>query len=190
MARCTSCGAALETPDAGLCPTCVDLRPGENEPPQPAAPKPTAAPEGGRTGTLAILLVLGAALMIIPFAFFSMSSSIDGSFELGKELGGGSFTPDACTAGSIHGFGGVELTSSDRPGLRVRVIEDAVGTWRVAWLQKGGAAQIFDESRCTSLTAVSEFTGTVVNEVRTMQGHVRLDCDQLSGEITFDGCGP
>ena len=147
--------------------------------------------EESRGAPAIVMLFVGISVMGgLGFMMFAFTAALEGQLTAGESLGSVVFEPDDCTAGSIHGFGGVQLTDGDQSSVRVRVLETELGQWRLAWIRQGAEPEVFDGERCDAFSANVEFSGTVLNDVRAMQGYVELECPELSGRVTFDGCGP
>lgn len=139
----------------------------------------------------AALAVMGPLMVVGGIAFFlSVSSStLEGSVTAGGALGTWSFTPDDCSSGQRQGFFGVQLSASTDPARRIRVVRDAVrGDAVVVEEPSQRRRTVIDSSQCRRFDVQVGQTNTSINDVWVMEGRAILECDLLSGSVSFSGC--
>jgi hypothetical protein len=155
-------------------------------PPESASPVNEALRSGGPGfGLVAIPLVVA---LILVFAYFMVSSHVEGSVTLGEGTEATTFIPTDCRSGVPRGFFGVELMSDEARGTVVRVVRDPTRGSMLAVERGGGAPQLFGPDACTSLHLNVEQTDTNVNDVWSLRGSARAECEGLSVNVRFDGC--
>jgi hypothetical protein len=121
--------------------------------------------------------------------FYVSSTTVEGSLTATPELGGFTLTPDDCSSGQRQGFHGVELWSSADSSRRVRLVRDAVLGDSVVIEESSPARRtVLGPERCPRFRLAIEQTDTNINEVWVMEGSASLDCDVLSGQVSFAGC--
>jgi hypothetical protein len=147
-----------------------------------------AAVSRGSAGALAALpfVIIGTTLV----AFFVMTSSdVDGTFEAsGPRLGSFTFAPDHCTSGQTRGFFGVELTSRESENTVVRAVRDPVRGALIAIERPDAKPIVLSPEECRSLEVRIDKTSTSINDVWAVEGRAAVDCAELRGEVTFEGC--
>jgi hypothetical protein len=164
--------------------------------PIPVAGAPLAA-GGAYAAVLGPVIAIGA----VGLALFMTRTEVSGSLSAGEDLGGWEFTPDDCGSGQLQGFFGVELTAKDAPGVRIRFAHDAVrGNLAIVEHVGPRPGKVVPNGLATSqrTTIASDGcrkfeltvarTNTSINDVRVVEGTANLDCDALSGSVTFAGC--
>jgi len=149
---------------------------------------PTDVPARRGVGALALLPIVFVGVAL--FAFYKITSSeVGGSFTAsGPRLGTFSFAPDDCSSGQKRGFFGVELTSSDSPDTLVRAVRDPVRGTLIAVERAGSKPIVLTPEECRSLHVRVDQTSTNINDVWVVEGSATVDCAELRGEITFEGC--
>jgi hypothetical protein len=154
-----------------------------------AMPAPIAAPGTSAAKGGALLGLLGPAIAIVGVALFVMLSSTDVSGELKArgELGDWTFTPDDCSSGQPEGFFGVELRSESE-SRRIRFAKDAVRGGLLTIEEGGVSPRVIQGNTCKSFELTVERTSTTVNDVRVLDGKATVDCETMSGSVTFEGC--
>ncbi len=139
----------------------------------------------------AALAFLGPVIIAVAVGifFFAGSSTLEGSLTAKPELGGWVLSPDDCSSGQRQGFHGVELRSSADPSRRVRLVRDAVrGDSVVVEESSPSRRTVLGPERCARFGLAIQQTNTSINDVWVMEGNASLDCDVLSGHVTFAGC--
>lgn len=149
----------------------------------PGTPARVSSGLGGAIAVGPIVLIIAVVMFLSAF-----SSSTQGSFTLGGDLGDTTFTPDWCESGQLKGFHGVELTSDASPGLTVRAMQDPVRGTLLVVARGGGKPVVITPEECTSLHVRVERGNTNVNDVWAVGGSASADCPALKGTVTFDGC--
>ncbi len=99
----------------------------------------------------------------------------------GPPLGDLSITPVKCKSGQREGFHGVMLLD-DQGKVVIRVVMDPVrGT--LVGVQKKDSCRgsqceyvMFDRRECPRFDVAVENTNTTVNDIRVVEGHLKLDC--------------
>lgn len=160
--------------------------PGELGADYPAA---VAGPGAKTAGAGAALLIPLLIAGVVGLFLFVNSPTLEGSLTASGELGSWVFTPDDCSSGQRAGFSGVELSSSAHPSHRIRLMRDPVrGNLVVIDDSSQSRPIVLDTDACRRLGLSVRQADTSINDVWVMEGSARLDCDQLSGSVTFDGC--
>jgi hypothetical protein len=98
------------------------------------------------------------------------------------------FEPDDCSSGQREGFGGVVLTASAQPGRLVRVVRDPVRGNLVVVVSQGQPNHVLSDRECTRFEVNAERTSTNINDVWVVDGSLTIECSELTGSATFEGC--
>lgn len=160
--------------------------PGELGANYPSAVAGTKAGRGAAVLTGLIPLLIGG---VVVFFIYVSSSKLEGSLAASGELGSWVIEPDDCSSGQRAGFFGVELSSSADPSHRIRLTRDPVrGNLAIIEDPSQSRPTVLDIDACRRLDLTINQTNTSINDVWVMQGSATLDCDLLSGTVTFDGC--
>lgn len=114
-------------------------------------------------------------------------SSVTGSFELDSSWGGGTFTPDGCQSGEVHGFHGVDLYATSDP-RRLRLVQEPTGEARLVLFTSGQKPQALTDADCTDFRIGVRRTGTRINHVESYEGAASFTCPQLKGAVEFKRC--
>jgi hypothetical protein len=147
-----------------------------------------------RIGLLAVLafaLALGGlmVMLVVKLTNNKVSGTISST---GGELGTWTMHPDRCQSGARNQFRGVQLfedgdlhgTAYLAPVGGEPAITVNIGT--------GGSARRFGASECRVLDGSVEPQNSTVNDVRSVEGHVRFDCtwhdEHVTGDVTFGNC--
>lgn len=147
-----------------------------------------AAVSAGGAGALALLPITLIGLGVGLFALMA-SSTIEGTLEAsGERFGRFTFAADDCTSGQTQGFFGVELRSKQAPGLAVRAIRDPVRGTLVVVARGSAQPIVLTPEDCATLEVQITKTNTNINDVWVVEGRARIDCPELKGTVTFDGC--
>ena len=145
-------------------------------------------PAGARSGaTLAVVLPLFTAAIVGLFLLVS-STEVSGRLQGAGALGNFLFEPDDCDSGQLEGFGGVTLKSSKAPGRLVRVVRDPVRGNLVVVASPGAPNHVISIETCPGLVINVRRGNTNINDVWTQDGNVSLQCPELTGSVTFEGC--
>lgn len=214
-AFCTGCGAAFDEND-NFCAKCGSprqtvtrdagsaARPGSTAA-IPSAPTVQNAP-GKPKGKIKKALVTGAALWVA-IGLITILGGTCGGTEGSVAVSGGprgafTLTPTGCSSMQPYGRFGANL-HGDEPNdgalyvtvdhFRGKSIEIEVpGSCRSA---DGTDCTVFSvpRDRCSVYDAEVDFSGVTVNDVRLVEGRVRLECTledgtAVRGAIEFDNC--
>jgi hypothetical protein len=145
-------------------------------------------PAGARSGAvLAVVLPLFIAAILGLFVFVS-STDVSGRLQAAGALGDWAFEPDDCDSGQLEGFAGVILKSSKMKGREVRVVKDPVRGNLVVVASSGTPNHVISSETCPGLVLNVRRDNTSINEVWKQDGNVKLDCQELTGSVTFEGC--
>lgn len=145
-------------------------------------------PAGARSGSaLAILIPLFVVSMVGLFIFIS-TPDVSGRLQAAGTLGTWSFEADDCDSGQLEGFGGVTLKSSKARGRVVRLVKDPVRGNLVVVASPGAPNHVISSETCPGLVVNVRRGNTNINDVWTQDGNVRLQCPELAGSVTFEGC--
>ncbi len=137
-----------------------------------------------RTPIAVALFVVGVILV----AFLISSSDVEGELVLSTKGGAETtFIPDDCRSGAPRGFAGVEL-SGDVPGVVVRLLDDPMQGPRVAVEREHGGLVTYDRDACQTLDVEVEEGNTTTNDVRSLRGSARVQCEGVRGKVVFFGC--
>jgi hypothetical protein len=201
MANCPRCGAQVDRTDR-FCRACgTEL-----------VMIPTSSPGMEASGQAkqkkkGLFAVIAAANILLAggLAFFMANkgcSSVEGSLVAnGGSLGSFTFTPEQCRSGQRMSFFGAALLGKDRNSGGVLVIEDAVrgkllkvevpGTCRPPDYEECKVVEITPD-QCKTFRLSVRRTSTVVNDVRLVEGSLKLDCSFKRGtvkaDLKFSGC--
>ena len=128
---------------------------------------------------------VGVAVAVGIVVFFVVGkgcSKAEGSFTAtGEPIGDRTIEPKTCKSGQHMGFHGVVLLTADEAAA-IRVVEDPVKGTLVQVQKKetckGDSCEyvVFDREECTQFDVSIESTNTTVNDIRVLEGHLRLDC--------------
>jgi hypothetical protein len=146
--------------------------------------RPAGAAAGGFMALAIPLLISG----ILGLFFLVGSTEVSGRLQAGGALGSWVFEPDDCVSGQREGFGGVVLTSKKQPEHVVRVVKDPVRGQLVVVASSGKPNHVLSRESCTRLDASAERTSTNINDIWVVDGNMTLECGDLSGSVTFEGC--
>ncbi len=201
---CTKCGQSLDDDDR-FCGKCGAPRREQSRqvaPPTPAQSGSSAAakPRGAIFGVV-MLVALGGLLPALMFS--DGCESTKGHIAVGGGTHGEfTFTPTGCASmqpygrfgANLHGDGpndgGLYVTSDPTRGQSGEI--EVPGSCRNA---DGTECTVFPvpRDRCRDFAINVDFNGVVVNDVREVEGFVRLDCTledgtTVRGHIEFGGC--
>jgi hypothetical protein len=134
---------------------------------------------------------LGVPLLIAGMLglFFVMTKTeVSGRLRASGPLGSWTFAPDDCSSGQREGFGGVVLTAEKDRGVLVRVVQDPVRGKLVVVAAAGRPNHVIDAAACSRFDVSVIRTSTSVNDVWAIDGKLALECRELSGAVSFEGC--
>lgn len=147
------------------------------------------SPAGAKSGAgLAISLPALILVGSLSLAFFMAQTEVSGSLRASGTLGSWVFEPDDCTSGQRDGFGGVTLTASAQPGHVVRVVRDPVRGNLVVVASQGRPNHVLNGNGCARFDMAVQRTSTKINDIWAVDGSLTVECEELSGAVTFEGC--
>ncbi|NMB74136.1 MAG: zinc-ribbon domain-containing protein [Myxococcales bacterium] len=211
MAFCPACGKEVTDSDARFCPSCGQRLDGVNRtetPPQPIGPGSPAPDARKRRRRRIVMIAVLAEIPIFVVVFFLAFSGkgcghTEGSFvSKGQPLGDFTFTPTQCRSGQRMSFFGAILVGDGPTEGGLLVGEDAV-KGKFVKLEVPGSCKPPDYEVCTELfiersycsvfEAYAKNTNTTVNDIRLVDGHLKLDCvfpegGSVKADIKFENC--
>lgn len=143
--------------------------------------------KGARSGAAVALTVPALVIGVLVLFFVMASTSVEGTLHASGTLGNWELTPDDCVSGQREGFGGVMLTTSGS-GRALRVVNDPVKGMLLVLVQPGRDNQVLGKASCSSFDVQTERTNTNINDIWAVDGHANIDCPELRGKVTFEGC--
>lgn len=146
--------------------------------------RPAGASSGAALTFLVPLFIAGT----LGWFFLAASTEVSGRLQASGALGAWVFEPDDCVSGQREGFGGVVLTTSKHPERVVRVVRDPVRGELVVVASPGKPNHVLNRESCSRLDASVERTSTNINDIWVVDGKATLECNDLSGSVTFEGC--
>lgn len=209
---CTRCSAKFDEGDR-FCAQCGAGRPGAADTqddlpvsrPEATAAKPRPPKSSfGPATSLGIGLIGPLAIGGLIFAISSgFSESVEGHVVVSEgPRAPFTFRPSGCASMQPYGRCGANLHAAGSDDGAVYVTLDPIAGKRVE-IEIPGSCRDADgtdctvfpvpRDHCTVFEAAVQNTGTVVNDVRLVEGHLRLDCTledgtRVVGNLTFDGC--
>ena len=145
-------------------------------------------PKGARSGAALALVIPLFVVAIVGLFLFVSSTEVSGRLQAADALGTWQFEPDDCDSGQHEGFGGVVLKSAKEPGRVVRVVRDPVRGNLVVVVSPGRPNHVISTETCPRLVINVRRGNTNINDIWTQDGNVSLECQELSGAVTFAGC--
>jgi len=206
MTFCTACGEQFDANDR-FCSKCGAAKDGPDE--APRAVETETRPQGlsqlkKRKIFLRSLLALPIWAVIIWAVFnFNGCSSTEGSVSAqGEPLGAMNFVPQQCRSGEHESFYGVFLLGEDETSGAIKAVVDARdGDFLDVELPGSCKGPDNDDcttvrvgpSQCTTFDLQVTKTDTWVNEIRLLDGSLKLDCTfeqggTLVADVRFESC--
>jgi hypothetical protein len=149
-------------------------------------PGAKAASVGWAAAALGPVIAIGAVGLV----FVITRTEVSGTLSAGGPLGTWEFAADDCRSGQLDGFFGVTLTAKNGAGRHIRLAADTV-RGNLAIVEQPGATPartVIEGSSCRRFDLTVTRTSTTINDVRALDGYALLDCDGLSGTVSFEGC--
>ena len=195
MKKCVSCGHEMPDHDlfCGQCGSRVEIAP--QSPMKPSRKKRSL-----------IYIIPLVALQIAVAGYFVMGkgcSKIEGNLvSRGEPVGTFTFEPDACRSGQRMQFYGAVILGKDKHSGAVVVIEDPI-KGKIVKIEVPGSCQppdyekckevIIDPAACNVYDMAVKRTSTMVNDIRLIDGHLRLNCGfkeggSLQANLIFENC--
>lgn len=160
---------------------------------------PPAGPPPRRSGVFVTALVGGVIVALLgvfaAFIYAEAWSKADGTISsVGPPLGRFDAHVIACRSGAafMPQFLGAELDTTG--GARLRVMgKGASDATVLVWAPNAETPVPLRTEDCKTFDVGVELTGSKVNEVQAVNGHVRVDCampagGRFSADLRFDAC--
>lgn len=195
MKNCVSCGNTMQEKDL-YCSQCG--RRVEIVPESPLKPS--------RKKRSFLLIIILAAVQIAAFSFFFMGkgcSKTEGNLvSKGEPVGTFTFEPDACRSGQRMQFYGAVILGKDKHAGAVVIIEDPI-KGKIVKIEVPGSCQppdyekckevVIDPAACSVYDMAVKKSMTTVNNIRLIDGHLRLNCGfkeggSLQANLNFENC--
>jgi hypothetical protein len=159
-----------------------------------------------RPKKLILKMALGSLIWGVIFMFVFNSngcSSTEGSFHAtGAPLGDYVFTPAQCRSGEHESFFGVFLLGESESAGGLKIIVEPTGEKMVQAEVPGSCKGAnnddcrvvnIERDSCETFDIGLQRTDTYVNEIRLLDGHLRLDCRFEDGgsakaDVKFESC--
>jgi hypothetical protein len=216
MPFCPHCGHENADPEARFCSRCGDAMRGAareaaspDEPPATLGPgaTPARSPAQRRKRILWIILLADIPIIVAVVFFFGFHSKgcghTEGAFvSQGQPLGDFTFTPTRCRSGQHMNFHGAVLVGDGPTEGGILVGEDVV-KGKFVKVEIPGSCQppdhevcterFVEREHCTIFEASAHKTNTTVNDIRLVDGHLKLACQFPEGgtvkaDIKFENC--
>jgi hypothetical protein len=146
------------------------------------------SPRGASSGAGLALAIPVLIAAILGLFFVLTKTEVSGRLSASGALGSWTFEPDDCSSGQREGFGGVVLAADKARGLVVRVVQDPVRGKLVVVAAGGRPNRVIDAAACSRFDVSVIRTSTSINDIWAMDGKLALECRELSGSVTFEGC--
>jgi hypothetical protein len=128
--------------------------------------------------------------------------TVTGKIEATGEVGTWTLTQGACFSGQREQYHGMIAYGPDGSGISIKLAKDPVRDWSAivnqadtckSEVEKGGCrAIVLQSNHCTTLDVDHKTTSTTINDVRVIDGKLRIDCSNgtssIKGELVFDRC--
>ena len=128
--------------------------------------------------------------------------TMNGKVEAKGDIGNWVVEQGTCYSGQREQYFGVIGYGADGTGIAIKLVKDSVRGWTAVINQadtckteaeKGGCrATIFAPTDCTTLDVDLVNSNTTINDVRAVDGKLRIDCSNdkssLKGQLIFDRC--
>jgi hypothetical protein len=128
--------------------------------------------------------------------------TVTGKLESKGDAGDWVLTQGTCYSGQREQYMGMIAYGPDGTGISIKLVKDAVRGWSAvinradtckSELEKGGCrAIVLAANNCAALDVDHTTTNTTINDVRAIDGKLRIDCStdtgSIKGELTFERC--
>lgn len=149
----------------------------------------------GQMTRCGLLLILAACN---PFKDGTVSGKIESKGEGGDWV----LTSGSCFSGQREQYHGMIAYGPDGTGIGIKLVKDPTRGWSAVInkadsckneLEKGGCRGIvLTGTECSTLDVDYTATNTTINDVRAVEGKLRIDCSDakssIKGELVFDRC--
>jgi hypothetical protein len=140
--------------------------------------------------------IVVAAGLVVFFVYFMAIRGPSGKVRGAVAIAGQHFAPDVCRsrhrrggAGAGESFFGVDLTAKARPGWGVRLVQDpALGRVVRVTTPRFPDGRLVTAAGCKQHVTRLESTGAAVNGVTGLGGDLTVDCAEVAGSLSFEGC--
>ena len=196
MKNCVSCGNTMQEKDL-YCSQC-----GRRVEIVPESPLKPSRKKWSRLLIIIVAVLLQGAI----FGFFFMGkgcSKAEGNLvSKGEPVGTFTFEPDVCRSGQRMQFYGAVILGKDKHAGAVVVMEDPI-KGKIVKIEVPGSCQppdyekckevIVDPASCGVYDMAVKRTMTTVNDIRLIDGHLRLNCEfkeggSLQANLKFENC--
>jgi len=128
--------------------------------------------------------------------------TVAGKIESKGDAGDWVLTEGTCYAGQREQYHGMIAVGPGGTGIAIKLVKDAVRGWTAlinnavgckTELEKGGCKAIaLTANECSTLEVEHATTNTTINDIRAVEGKLRIDCrigaSSIKGELVFDRC--
>lgn len=128
--------------------------------------------------------------------------TVTGRIEATGEAGTWVLTQGSCFSGQREQYHGMIAYGPDGSGIAIKLVKDAVRGWSAvinqadsckSEVEKGGCRSIIlAANNCTTLDVDHAVSNTTINDVRAIDGKLRIDCangkSSIKGELVFERC--
>ncbi len=153
-------------------------------------PTQLANASGPKTGKAALgLLALAPVAVgagIVGLVLTIIETEVSGALSVQRGQERFEFVPVDCSSGQPYGFFGVDV--QDAAGQVVRLINDPVRGPVVMIKPTGRETQPLSLADCDAAEVDIVTTNTTINDVRALDGSVRLACPGIVANMTFGNC--
>ena len=204
---CRGCGTPYVTDVDRFCAKCGNARTVSAAPDAPpTSPEPDKeSPELPTKKAGSIIAIVAVVALVIPLLIFVIGDcgSAEGRMAVtASPHGEWTFVPTGCASMQPYGMMGANLHGDGHNDGAVYVTLDHVEGHKVE-LEVPGSCRNSDGTDCTvfrvprdqceTFDVTLDYTGSSVNDVRLVEGRVRLSCSlpdgtRIEGAIEFDGC--
>ena len=209
MADCPKCASRLPEGNFKFCPHCgADLAEALAASMDPGSPTGPGGRPVRKKKTRVMFLAIAINFLVMGVVFYFVfskggCSSVEGQFvAAGEPLGDFTFVPDSCRSGQRMNFFGVVILGKGPNDGAVVPIQD-VAQGKMVKVEVPGSCQPPDLEVCKEIDIKPEHcsvfelsvkrTNTTVNDIRLLDGHLKLDCKFPEGgtakaDMKFTSC--
>ncbi len=144
-----------------------------------------------------VVIVLGLAACN-PFRNGELKGRVEGTGDVGTWV----LEQGTCYSGQREQFHGVMGLGPEGTGIGVKLVKDGVRGWtavinraddcKAAVEKTGCRGVVFSPESCTTLEVDIEPTNTTINNIKSVEGGLRIDCKtataSIKGQLTFERC--
>lgn len=144
-------------------------------------------PPGAASGTALVFAIPLLIAGILGVFLLIAGTEVSGRLQAKAGLGSWAFSPDDCSSGQREGFSGVVLTAPDQQRV-IRALKDPIRGNLVVVASAGQPNHVLSSDSCRRFEVNLDRTNTSINDIWVMDGSLVLECAELSGSVTFEGC--